>query len=177
MISLASLRPGGMAPVTGVLERRDTGFFLKRKDRQGRRGGGVALYVNEQLESMELHLGMDEEPTESLWVKIRGRTGTGDITLGVCYKPPEKDDQADETLYKQIREASCSQALVVMGNFNHPDSCWKDNTVGHKKSRKFLECVDDNFLQMVEKPKRNGLMLDLVLTNKEGTGVECQAQG
>ncbi|PKU27834.1 rna-directed dna polymerase from mobile element jockey-like [Limosa lapponica baueri] len=35
----------------------------------------VALYVNEQQESMELHMGMDEEPIESLWVKIKGNIG------------------------------------------------------------------------------------------------------
>ncbi|GAB0209929.1 mitochondrial enolase superfamily member 1 [Grus japonensis] len=56
-----------------------------------------------------------------------------------------------------------------MGDFNHPDSCWRDNTAGHKQSRKFLECVDDNFLlQVTEEPTRRDAMLDLVLTNKEG---------
>ncbi|PKU48494.1 rna-directed dna polymerase from mobile element jockey-like [Limosa lapponica baueri] len=56
-----------------------------------------------------------------------------------------------------------------MGNFSHPDICWRDNTAGCKKSKKFLECIDDNFLlQMVEEPMRNGAMLDLVLTNREG---------
>ncbi|PKU42733.1 glycerol kinase [Limosa lapponica baueri] len=56
-----------------------------------------------------------------------------------------------------------------MGDFKHPDICWKDNTAGHMKSRKFLECVNDNFLlQMIEEPTRKGAMLDLVLTNKEG---------
>ncbi|PKU39572.1 dtw domain-containing protein 2 [Limosa lapponica baueri] len=68
-----------------------------------------------------------------------------------------------------IGAASHLHTLVLVGDFNHPDICWKDNTEGHKKSRKFLECVDDNFhLQMIEEPMRKGAMLDLVLTNKEG---------
>jgi len=80
---------------------------LFRKDRQGRRGeGGVALFVKDQLECMELCLGMDEEPTESLWFKIKGRAGTGDITVGVCYRAPDQDEQEDEALYKQTGEAS-----------------------------------------------------------------------
>jgi len=33
------------------------GYGLLRKDRQGRRGGAVALCVSDQLECMELHLG------------------------------------------------------------------------------------------------------------------------
>jgi len=48
--------------------------------------------VNDQLECMEIHLGMDEEPTESLWISIKERAGTGDIIVGVCYRPPDEED-------------------------------------------------------------------------------------
>ncbi|GAB0209401.1 hypothetical protein GRJ2_003405800 [Grus japonensis] len=154
------------------------GYRLFRKDRQGRQGGGVALYINDQLECMELHLGMDEELTESLWVRIKGRAGAGDIIVGVCYRPPDQGDQADEALYRQIGAASHSQALVLMGDFNHPDICWRDNAAEHKQSRKFLECVDDNFLlQVTEEPTRRGAMLDLVLTNKEGLVGDVKLKG
>ncbi|PKU28440.1 rna-directed dna polymerase from mobile element jockey-like [Limosa lapponica baueri] len=120
---------------------------------------------------MELCLRMNKELTKSLWVRIKGRAGTGDVTVGVCYRPLNQDDQADDALYRQIGVASCSQALVLMGDFNNPDSCWRDNTAGHKQSRRFLECTDDNFfLQVMEEPMRRGAMLDLVLTNKEGLG-------
>ncbi|KAK4832987.1 hypothetical protein QYF61_027011 [Mycteria americana] len=112
---------------------------------------------------------MDEETTKSLWVRIKGRAGTDDIIVGVCCRPPDQEDQADEGLYRQIGAASCSQALVLMGDFNHPDICWRDNTAGHKQSRRFLECIDDSFLlQVIEEPMSGGAMLDLVLTNKEG---------
>ncbi|PKU41195.1 hypothetical protein llap_8496 [Limosa lapponica baueri] len=99
-------------------------YRLLRKDRQGRRGGSVALYVNEQLECMELHLGMDEEPMESVLVKIKGDVEAGDITVGVCYRPPDQDDAADEALYRQIGAASHSWILVLMGVFNYPNICW-----------------------------------------------------
>jgi len=42
------------------------GYRLFRKDRPTRRGGGVALYVRQQLECIELCLGADEEQVESL---------------------------------------------------------------------------------------------------------------
>jgi len=48
------------------------GYRLFRKDRPVRRGGGVALYVKEQLECIEFCLGADEEGVESLWVRIKG---------------------------------------------------------------------------------------------------------
>ena len=39
---------------------------------------------------------------------------------------------------------------------------------GHKQSRRFLECIDDNFLtQVIEEMMRGAVLLDLILTNKE----------
>ena len=59
--------------------------------------------------------------------------------------------------------------MVLMGEFNQPDICWRDNTAVHRQSRRFLECIDENFLlQVIEEPTRRGVMLDLVLTNDEG---------
>jgi len=42
-----------------------------RRDRQGRRGGGVALYVRESFDCLELDDG--DERVECLWVRIRGK--------------------------------------------------------------------------------------------------------
>ncbi|GAB0206060.1 hypothetical protein GRJ2_003071600 [Grus japonensis] len=121
---------------------------------------------------------MDEELTESPWVRIKGSAGAGDIIAGVCYRPPDQEDQADEALYRQIGAASCSQALVLVGDFNHPDICWRDNTAGHKPSRTFLECADDNFLlQLREEPRRRSAMLDLILTNKESLVGDVKLKG
>ncbi|GAB0175856.1 hypothetical protein GRJ2_000050800 [Grus japonensis] len=153
-------------------------FRKDRQDRQGRQGGGIVLYINDHLECMELHLGKDEEPTESLWVRIKGSTGAVDIIVEVCYRPPDQGDRADEAPYRQIGAASRSQALVFMGDFNHPDICWRDNAAERKQSRKFLECVDENFLlQVIKEPTRRGAMLDLILTNKEGLIGDVKLKG
>jgi len=58
---------------------------------------------------------MGEEPTESLWVRIKGRAGTGNTVVTVCYRPPNQEHQADEALCRQTGGASLSQALVLMG--------------------------------------------------------------
>lgn len=63
---------------------------------------------------MGLCLGMDEEPNESLWVRIKGRGGTGDIVVQVCYRPPNQEDQTDKALCRQVEVAPSSQALVLM---------------------------------------------------------------
>jgi len=77
--------------------------------------------------------------------------------VGVCYRPSDQEDQVDEALCKQIGVASHSQNMILMGGFNHPDICGRDNTALQQKSKRFLECVDDNFLfQVVQEPQRSG---------------------
>ncbi|GAB0182177.1 hypothetical protein GRJ2_000683000 [Grus japonensis] len=41
--------------------------------------------------------------------------------------PPDQEEEVDEAFYRQLEVASRSQALVLMGDFNHPDICWKGN--------------------------------------------------
>jgi len=93
----------------------------------------------------------------------------GDIAVGVYYRPPDQEEEVDEAFYRQLQAASLSQALVLTGDFNHPDISWEDHTARQAQSRRFLQSIDDNFLmQVVEEPTRKGALLDLVLTNKEG---------
>jgi len=65
-----------------------------------------------------------------------------------------------------------------MGDFNHPDICWEDNTARHMQSRRFLQSIDDNFLmQAVEEPMRRGVLLDLILMNKEELVADVKVGG
>jgi len=101
--------------------------------------------VREQLECTELCLGADEEQVESLWVRIKGQAHTGDTVVGVYYRPPDKEEEVDEASYRQPKVPSQSQALVLTGDFNHPDICWKDHTARHTQSRRFLQSINDNY--------------------------------
>jgi len=65
------------------------GYKCFRKDRQGKRRGGVALYIDVLLESLELHLRIHEDLTESLWARVKGKAGEGVIVVGICYRPPD----------------------------------------------------------------------------------------
>lgn len=149
------------------------GHRLFRKDREGNWGGGAALYISDQLECMELQLGMGEEPSQSLWVRITGRAGRGDIIVGGLLQTTWPGS-VREALYRQMGITLWSQSLVLMGDFNHPGICWMDNTAGLKQSWRLLECINVNFLlQVTEEPVRWHAMLDFVLTDKMrlvGTG-------
>jgi len=78
------------------------GYKLCRKDRPTRGGGGVALYVREQLECTELCLWADEERVQSLWARIKGQAHTGDIIVGVYHRPPDQEEEVDEAFYRQL---------------------------------------------------------------------------
>ena len=68
--------------------------------------------------------------------------------------------------------------LVLVGDFNLPDVCWKYNTVERKRSRRFLECVEENFLtQLVSEPTREGAPLDLSFVNREGLESDMMVGG
>jgi len=46
---------------------------------------------------------------------------------------------------------------------------WKCNTAQKKQSKRFLECVEDNFMmQLVREPIRGAAPLDMLFTNREG---------
>lgn len=45
------------------------------------------------------------------------------------------------------------QGLDTMGDFNDLDIFWKGNIAGYEQYKRFLECVDDNYLiQDIDKP-------------------------
>jgi len=100
---------------------------------------------------------------------MRGKANKADILLGVCYRPPNQDEEVHESFYKRLAEVSQLLVLVLMGNLNLLDVCWKCNTSERKQSRRLLECVEDNLLtQLVSESTRGGASLDLLFTNREG---------
>ena len=130
-------------------ERLKKAYRLFRRDRQGKRGSGVALYVRKWIDCKELCLRNSHDEVKSLWVKIKDQSSKGHLVARVCYKPPDQEEAVDEAFLLHLQEVSRSWALVLMGNFNHPDICWNSGMGGGRQSRRFLESVEDNFLAQV----------------------------
>ena len=47
-----------------------TGYVMFRKDRLGRRGGGVILYIKESIQAYEIKLEKEAECEEAVWCNI-----------------------------------------------------------------------------------------------------------
>ena len=80
---------------------------------------------------MEINDGDDR--VESLWVRIKAKANKTDI-MGVCYRPPNQDEEVDNTLHRHLGEVSRSLPLVLLGDFNFPDICWIYNTADREES-------------------------------------------
>ena len=57
-------------------------------------------------------------------------------------------------------------------------TAWFQKLVQKKQSRRFLECMGDNFLmQLVRKPMRGAAPLDLLFTNRDGLVRDVEVGG
>ena len=110
------------------------GYKLFRRDRQGRRGSGVVLYVGECFGCLELDDG--DHRIECLGVRIRGKPNKADIMVRVCYRPATQDEEADKIFHKKLGGVSQSLSLLLEGDFSLPGVCWKCNAAGTKQSRR-----------------------------------------
>ncbi|XP_017679179.1 PREDICTED: palmitoyltransferase ZDHHC21 isoform X2 [Lepidothrix coronata] len=98
-----------------------------------------------------------------------------DFMSGLLDGPPDQEEEVDETFYGI---ASWSQAFGLLGDFNHPGICWRDNTARHTQSRKFPQIIEDNFwMKVVEEPMRRGVLLNVALTNQEGLVEDVKVGG
>src|SRR3989442_9919139 len=139
------------------------GYTLLRNDRndaEKRRGGGVALYVHNDLNCVHRDDLYEQNFPETVWCNI---SCNGENTLvGVCYRAPNSKQINDEALYSLISRVS-KEVVVIMGDFNFPELDW-GRPESIKDSHPFIECISNNFLtQAVDEPTRLKNYLDLVL--------------
>ena len=91
-----------------------TGYVMFRKDRIGRRGGGVILYVKESIQAYEIKLEKQAECEEAVWCNIV--TGNSTLTVGLVYRSPNISTDENEKIQNTIKEVSKRDC---MGDFNH----------------------------------------------------------
>lgn len=109
-----------------------------RRGRQGGRAEGAALRVQEWIDYEELPL-RNRNRQRACGLKIRGGANKRQVVVRVCYRPPDQEEPLDGAFLHQLREPSCWQALIVMGDFNCLNICCQDSTVTCKQSWRLLE--------------------------------------
>ena len=87
-----------------------------RKDRIGKKGGGVLLYIKENIPAYEVQLSEEAGCNEAIWCKLV--TGHTTVTIGVVYRCPNITKQNIEKIHNAISEVSKGEC-IIMGDFNH----------------------------------------------------------
>lgn len=158
------------------------GYVLYRRDRSdGRVGGGVALYIDKNLNSYETHEKAFETNStfEQIWVKIE--MNKFKLLVGCVYRPGycKEIDELSQTINTAAMLVSSGECddLLLMGDFNFPEIRWQTGVVSSisgaesLSSHVFAERISDNFLtQHIDFPtyqtseSQCSNTLDLVIT-------------
>lgn len=82
------------------------GYRQFRRDKQGRQGGGVLLYIRERFDCTALTV--RDDVVETLWVRMENKA---DVVVGVYYCSLSQDDSTDDLFCGQLGEISGLVAL------------------------------------------------------------------
>ena len=148
--------------------------FLYQRDT--RQGGGVILYVREDLTIRNVHNIKEDRNVESVWLDLKTERNIW-VRLGLFYRSPCCPNGNDinylkalnkkyvEEIYRGFNSID-SKIVLLLGDFNYPDIDWDLYHANDDLSLEFLDCVQENFLEQVVNVQTRGKnCLDLVLTN------------
>ena len=153
-------------------------YSLFNKDREQVVGGGVAIYVRDDLEASEVSEdGLVQTTGEEIWCKVK--TGVDSILIGCIYRPPYSNHETAEEIFnnialaKKLVENKKYTGLLIAGDFNFPKINWSSlhgyvegQSQAGVLSSKFVETLEENFLaQHVQVPTFGEKTLDLVITD------------
>ena len=142
-----------------------TGYVMFRKDRIGRRGGGVILYVKESIQAYEIKLEREADCDEAVWCKIV--SGNSKLTIGLVYRSPNINEEDNTKIKNAIKEVSKGEC-IIMGDFNHGHIQWNSLESTGIEDQQFLCLIQDSFLtQHVLEPTRGENVLDIVLSSQQ----------
>ena len=151
-------------PDMGNAEFSLKGYQMFRKDREVRRGGGVALYIKQSIQAYEFQINNVVDYDEAIWCNILIRGAK--LTVGVVYRRPSTSKEQDVILHNVISHVSRNDC-VIMGDFNHADIRW-NSLDSCDDGKAFLMLVQYCFLtQHVSEPTRGDNILDLILSTQK----------
>lgn len=133
------------------------GYSVFRRDRPGRRGGGVAVYVKTSLQPTVWNYSQDDRSFELLWIR------TEDTFVGALYHPPKPIYQPDalmsylESSLEEICRNYPTALIVLAGDFN--------------QLADQLVCERTGLLSIVHQPTRGQNVLDRIYVSSPSYSV------
>ncbi|KAJ3639011.1 hypothetical protein MTP99_002338 [Tenebrio molitor] len=154
------------------------GYTLFRRDRFGRRGGGVCMYfANRVLTNFKIQpISGDFRGIEALFLGVHSKTVS--FVLGCVYRPPSSSISDDKILMDFIKGlADTSQKIFIFGDFNMPDLLWPLDSSGPFSNSSQLMAdliINSHLCQLVSEPTRFRLnqtpsTLDLIISSDDNS--------
>ena len=129
-----------------------TGYVIFRRDRIGRRGGAVILYVKESIQADEIKLESEADYDEAVCCKIV--LGNSKLTIELVYRSTNINEEDNTKIQNAIKEVSKGEC-IIMGDFNHGHIQWKSLESTGVEDQQFLFLIQESFLtQHVLEPTR-----------------------
>lgn len=145
-------------------------YVLFRSDRNSR-GGGVAIYVREEL-CPSMLLNQNSEAIESVYIKIRLNSTT--MIIGAVYRSPSQQAQLRATfigsLDTQLLEITEFKKfpIFILGDFNDRCTNWYSDHSDSDLKLSLFELMNSHSLeQLVHQPTRGPNLLDLIFSNSK----------
>ena len=143
------------------------GYSTFFKHRDGKKGGGVAIYIKDHYTVNERKdIGKIDTSIENLWIEVKGRNKNTPYLVGVLYQPSSIEaekltwlDKFDSLLNKI--SLKWYGTVIITGDFNI--DLLRD-TESTQRYKAILESY--SFTQHIKKPTRNGkTLIDHISTN------------
>jgi len=134
-------------------------FNMLRLDRKGMKGGGLLLYVNENLNSSLCTELMTGTFQESLWCNIQA--SCGNMLVGLCYRSPSSSKCNNDSLLDRLELAASrtnTKHVMILGDFSYPDIDYEQEYVSAGEdaapTRFFNKTQELCLIQCVTQPTR-----------------------
>lgn len=92
------------------------GCSLFRKNRQGKKRGGIVLYIKVMYICSKVQYEVVGRLLESYWVEFRGEKSMKNIMVGICYRSPNQEEKRDKDIFKTISGVGSHRGSESLGH-------------------------------------------------------------
>ena len=146
------------------------GYTFIHRDRDQRKGGGVAMFVRNNIPFIR-RTDLEKSLTESLLIEITVKNSKS-FLVGCFYRPPETSNYLSNN-YNLSLQSHLSDVLkenkeaIMLGDFN---VSYKNH---HENNEFKITLTQNGFKQLIKKPTRttqtSSTLIDLIITNTPST--------
>ncbi|MFZ2539900.1 MAG: reverse transcriptase domain-containing protein [Oscillospiraceae bacterium] len=141
--------------------------ILKNRNRFG---GGVCIYIRDAI-TYKSREDLEYKNLEIIWIEVHLKKLK--ILFGVCYRPPGQSAADIQNFLNGLEYSFFNAGLeqfetvILTGDFNDPALLWDKNHFLSDLKNDLLNLTKSfNFDQLIKKPTRGKVILDLIFTNK-----------